>query len=93
MKLSLEATKFLQTMLAEGGWSKSDNVATAVKRVYLAGKFLAEVLPDVPGTEFTPDDKMLSVCRDCINWFISQGRCPPGPAMLELIKLFELYKE
>lgn len=45
---TFKAIEFLRDMLAAPGWGKHDNAATAVKRLYLAGKILAEKLPEVP---------------------------------------------
>jgi hypothetical protein len=90
IKLSLPATTFLQTMLAEAGWTKSEQAATSIKRVHLAGRLLVVLEPE---KELPVDDKTFSICKDCISWFVKEGRCPAGPAMNELISTFELYKE
>jgi hypothetical protein len=53
--LSFKAVEFLRDMLAAPGWNKNDNVATAIKNNYFAGKILAEKLPTVPEV---PEDKL-----------------------------------
>lgn len=98
--LTNKAIEFLRDMLAEAGWSKSDSTHLSVKRVYLAGKMLAEVLPEVDKTQlkelakpFTLDDKMLDTCKVCISFFIKEGRVPVNFAVTELIAAFALYQD
>lgn len=108
-------------MLGAPGWGKHDNSAIAIKRNYIAGKILAERLPDIPelpedilpgknssildvrvfekardardtakAPEFELEDKMVEVCVTCMKHFITEGRTPPGDAMIELIDNFKL---
>tara|TARA_R110000868_G_scaffold18653_12_gene81645 strand:- start:151 stop:477 length:327 start_codon:yes stop_codon:yes gene_type:complete len=108
MKIALkpESTQVLQSALAGEKWTQSDHAPTAIKRIYFAGKMLAEVIivPDfaidaegkpVPPkqVEFDLTDPMFKCCQECLTWFIKEGRCLPGKVMYELVTTFDLYKE
>lgn len=52
---SYKALEFLRDCLAAPGWTKHDNQTIAVKRNYLGGKILVEVLPEISQV----DEKLL----------------------------------
>ena len=57
MKLQLlnKSLDFLRNTLAAPGWNSGDNQTTKIKRIYQAGKLLAETLPEPPPSPVLPD--------------------------------------
>lgn len=59
MKLVLtnKALEHLSNCLSLPGWCKHENASVSIKRTYLGGKILAEVLPSVPDSPLPPETR------------------------------------
>jgi hypothetical protein len=54
LKLMNKSLEFLRDTLAAPGWSKGDNQTKKIKHIYLAGKMIAEILPEQPAPPVMP---------------------------------------
>lgn len=59
MNMPYKSLEFLRVCLAEAGWNKEGNTVEKFKRFYLAGKILAEVLPELPEAPIPPTTKAM----------------------------------
>ena len=97
MQLPNKSLVTLRDVLAAPGWVKEDSPAAKAKAVYLAGKLLAEVLPEPDAkkpddlcADFTLDEKMTRACKQAVRYFVEEDRVLKGPSLNTLIDAFKV---
>jgi hypothetical protein len=101
MVLPNKSLEFLRDILAAPGWVKGDSPSKKAKFVYLAGKMLCDVLPevdksikdDVPCQDFVLDAKMTEAATMAVRFFAEEDRVPKGKYLNILIEEFKVLED